>query len=157
MESVSEWMHRDCVTVSPEDNIQHAANLMKSLAVTPLPVCKTRQLVGIITQRDITVRVSSAAETPENTRVGEVMSTDAYFCHEDQSVREVMGEIVGAGKQRIPVVTRTTRELVGLLVLDRPAPRPLNPIDGPVRGMEHLTASARPGESINAATDVRDR
>ena len=61
MKSIGEVMTRGAECVSPSTTIQEAAQKMKDLNAGPLPVCEGDQLVGILTDRDITVRATSEA------------------------------------------------------------------------------------------------
>ena len=97
--------------VSPHENIQHAAQLMDELDVGALPVCEDdgdgdgARVIGMITDRDITVRATSAGVAPSTLRVDEVMSSSARVCFEDQPLDEVMQQMGDAVIRRVPVVS----------------------------------------------------
>jgi len=57
---VADVMTRDVRVVSPERSVREAAQMMDELNVGVLPVCDGRKLVGIITDRDVTVRATAA-------------------------------------------------------------------------------------------------
>jgi CBS domain-containing protein len=117
MQLVSEIMTRDVETVSPEDTIQHAAQLMDELNVGAVPVCLDGELIGMVTDRDITVRATSLGDAPGDTLVREVMSTDVRWCYDDQEVDDVMEQMRDVQIRRLPVRNRSSQALVGIVSL----------------------------------------
>lgn len=117
MQTISEVMTRDVMTISPQETLRRAAQMMDELNVGVLPVCDGERLVGMITDRDITVRSTSAGEAPENARVEEAMSEDVRWCFDDQSVDEVMQQMSDSQIRRVPVVDHNTKKLVGIVAL----------------------------------------
>lgn len=113
---VSEIMTRAVETVSPGDTIQVAAKMMDELNVGVLPVCDGRRLVGVITDRDITVRATSAGKAPDGCNVAEVMTAEVDWCLEDDAVDEAAEKMQARQIRRLPVVDRD-RRLVGILSL----------------------------------------
>lgn len=117
MQTISEVMTRDVMTISPQDTLRRAAQMMDELNVGVLPVCDGERLVGMITDRDITVRSTSAGDAPESARVEEAMSEDVRWCFDDQSVDEVMQQMSDSQIRRVPVVDHNTKKLVGIVAL----------------------------------------
>lgn len=117
MQLVAEIMTRNVATITPEDTIRRAAQLMDELNVGSIPVCRGDDLIGMVTDRDITVRATSLGESPDDTLVQEVMSTDVRWCYDDQEVDEVMEQMSDFQIRRVPVKNRDTGELVGILSL----------------------------------------
>lgn len=62
--------------IAPEATIREAAEKMSHLDIGPLPVCDGDRLVGMLTDRDITVRAVAEGRNPVTTRVREVMTPD---------------------------------------------------------------------------------
>jgi CBS domain-containing protein len=87
---VSEVMTRDVKVVAPNDTVRRAAQIMDDLNVGALPVCDGQILVGMITDRDITIRATAGGKAPDQARVSDVMSTDVRWCFEDDGVDEVI-------------------------------------------------------------------
>src|SRR5205809_5268655 len=83
---VSEVMTRGVECTRPDATVQEAAAKMKSLDVGPLPVCDNDRLVGMVTDRDITVRATAEGEIPTDVHVRDVMTPDVIYCFEDQLV-----------------------------------------------------------------------
>ena len=117
MHRISEVMTREVITIRAEENIQRAAQLLDERQIGAIPVVDGDKLIGLITDRDITVRVSSAGESPEDTRVGDVMSRDLVWCCEDQSIDEVAQQMRASHVCRIPVVAPDSMRMVGMVSL----------------------------------------
>ena len=62
---ISEIMTRDVESVWPDDTLQEAAFKMKDLGVGPLPVCDRNHIVGMLTDRDITIRAVAQGLDPD--------------------------------------------------------------------------------------------
>ena len=76
MQMVSELMTRDIRFVAPQESLQRAAQMMDELNVGALPVCDKGRPIGMVTDRDITIRATAAGRSPQEAYVDEVMSTD---------------------------------------------------------------------------------
>ena len=85
---VKDVMTRGAEVVRPDATLQEAASKMKSLDIGPLPVCDGDKIIGMLTDRDITVRATAKGLDPKQTRVREVMSKELITCLEDQDVKE---------------------------------------------------------------------
>lgn len=144
MQTISEVMTRDVRSISPEETVRRAAQLMDELNVGALPVCDGDKLVGMITDRDITVRSTAAGQAPEKTRVGDVMSTDVRTCYASQSVDEVLGEMGDVQIRRVPVVDQASHSLVGIVSLGDFATRNAGPTD---KALEEISAPSEPDRS----------
>jgi CBS domain-containing protein len=117
MQTIQDVMTRDVTSVSPEDTVRRAAQLMKDLDIGALPVCDGPKLVGMLTDRDITIRSTAEGKAPEATRVGDVMSTEVLTCYATQSVEEVLAEMGDEQIRRVPVIDQQTHSLVGIVSL----------------------------------------
>lgn len=118
MQRVSEIMTRNARVVAPGETLQRAAQLMDELDVGALPVCDGERLVGMITDRDLTVRGMAAGMLPQQAHVDEIMSGEVRWCYEDQPLDEVMAQMGDSQVRRIPVISHDEqRRLVGMLSL----------------------------------------
>ena len=113
---IGEIMTRDVEVAAPGDTLRSAARLMADLDVGVLPVADGDQLVGMITDRDITVRGVATGQAPERCTVGEIMSTELRYCLEDDAVEEVAERMGALQVRRLPVLNRDKR-LVGIVAL----------------------------------------
>lgn len=118
MQTVSQIMTRNVQFIAPHENLQRAAQLMDELNVGALPVCDGDRLVGMLTDRDITVRATAAGMSPADAHVEDVMSTDVRWCFEDQSLDDVLEQMSDTQIRRVPVVTHDdAHRLVGIVSL----------------------------------------
>ena len=113
----SEVMTRDPVCCLPEDTIQQAALLMTKRDVGSLPVVvddATRTLVGVISDRDIVVRLVAEGKDCARERIGRVMTRDPISCRPDESLEEAIHRMTERQVRRIPVVDSDNR-VVGII------------------------------------------
>ena len=123
MQTIQDVMTRDVQQISPEQSVRRAAQLMDEFNVGSLPVVDGGKLVGMITDRDITVRSTAAGQAPETARVGDVMSTDVRTCHAAQTVEEVLAQMGDVQIRRVPVIDQQTHAIVGIVALGDMATR----------------------------------
>lgn len=135
---VSEAMQRDVQIASPDQSIEAAARIMADIDAGALPVGEGDQLVGILTDRDITVRAVAMGKDPQ-TPVGEVMSPEVKYCFDDDDTEQIVRNMGEQQIRRLPVVNRDKR-LVGILSLGDIATAD----DGRKAG-EALSGIAQPG------------
>ncbi len=124
-------MTRDVQTLSPKDTLQHAAQLMERLDVGALPVCDAGRVVGMLTDRDITVR-ATAQGLASGTAVDQVMSTDVVCCQEDDDIEQLQQTMCESQVRRVPIIGRDDN-LVGIVSLGDLALRQSADIDDVVR------------------------
>ena len=113
---ISDVMTPDPRTVRPGDTIQNAAKLMDELNVGVLPVTEGGQLIGIITDRDIVVRSTSAGQDPRNATVADAMTGEAHTVTADAPVLAAIRMMKEQQLRRVPVVDGTGA-LVGIVSL----------------------------------------
>jgi CBS domain-containing protein len=132
MPKMSEVMTRGVEVIRPAETLQRAAQRMDELNVGALPVCDGATLVGMITDRDITVRATAAGLDPNATPVSDVMTGQTRWCTEEQSIDEVMRQMSDVQIRRLPVLNGA-HELVGIVSLGDLAVRQSGHIDGALR------------------------
>lgn len=113
---IRELMTRDVDIIDPNATLQEAAHQMKAIDVGSLPVCDGNKIQGIITDRDIAIRAVADGDDPTLTKVKDVMTTNLYYCFEDQPVQEAAGMMQHYQIRRLPIVNRN-QELVGIVTL----------------------------------------
>ena len=64
MTTISSVMTRDVEVIRPNESIQRAAQMMKEFDIGALPVCDGKRLLGMITDRDITLRSTADGKIP---------------------------------------------------------------------------------------------
>ncbi len=145
MATIADLMTPEPVTVRPDDSVQHAARLMDELNVGALPVCDGDQLLGIVTDRDITVRAIAAGLHPAITAVDLVMSDRVRSCTLWQSPDEVLQQMAAVQIRRLPVLDDDAR-LVGIVALgDLAARHPSSAVEDTLR---RISTPAQPDRAL---------
>lgn len=132
MLKVSQIMSTDVQVVGPQETLRSAAQMMDRLNVGSLPVCNGRRLVGIVTDRDITVRGTAAGLTPTGARVADVMTCQPDLCQQDEDSADVLRRMGDEQVRRLPVVDEN-KWLVGIVSLGDLATRQSLPVGDAVR------------------------
>lgn len=99
-------------TITPHASLAEAAKKMASQDIGSLPVCdEPRRVVGIITDRDITVRAVARGMDPNQTRVEDVMTRDVLCCSSESEVEDAcqlmekrqVRRLLVTGQDEVPV------------------------------------------------------
>ena len=102
--------------IPPDATLQEAAQRMEALDVGPLPVSEDGRLVGMLTDRDITVRATARGLDPKTTTVRQVLTPRVLYCFEDQDVEDA-ARLMEAQQVRRLVVLSGDKWLVGIVSL----------------------------------------
>jgi len=114
---VKEVMTKGVECVLPDQSIAQAAQRMRKLNVGALPVCGNNdRLVGMITDRDITVRAIAESCEPDETCVSDVMTEGIEFCFDDEDIHAAAEHMEQKQIRRLAVLDHNKR-LVGILSL----------------------------------------
>jgi CBS domain-containing protein len=113
---VFETMTPDVLMVGPSGTLAEAARLMKENDIGTLPVCDAGRLVGMLTDRDITVRATAEGRDPRVTRVEEVMTPEVICCLESDDVQQAADVMQRAQLRRLLVIDAEGR-LAGIVSL----------------------------------------
>ncbi len=106
---VREVMSRDVLVTSPDDTIEKAATLMGKVNCGALPVGENDRLVGMVTDRDITLRAVAKGNPPDHCTVREVMSPDIKYVFEDEATEAAAESMSKLQVRRLPVLNRQKR------------------------------------------------
>jgi len=109
---IKEIMTTDVRSISANDSISEAANIMKQLDVGAVPVTNNNLLVGIITDRDLILRAVAEGKNPDE-RVSTVMTKDITTVTPDMDVHEVADLMASKQIRRVPIVENG--RLVGIV------------------------------------------
>jgi CBS domain-containing protein len=112
---VADCMTLDVRIASPTQTLQQVAQIMADVDAGVLPVADGDRLVGMITDRDITIRAVAKGFGPD-ALVKEVMTTEVLYTYEDENVQDVLRNMGDIKVRRLPVVNRDKR-LVGIISL----------------------------------------
>ena len=107
MPNCGEVMTREPACCEPGDSIVRAAQVMKTEDVGAIPVVENkagRRLVGIITDRDIVVKVLAGSGRIEGASVRDAMTQNPVTVREDEDVNRALSAMADRKVRRIPVV-----------------------------------------------------
>lgn len=113
---VSEIMSRHFRSIDKNAPIRKAAMQMRDMNIGMLPVEQDGEIVGTVTDRDITVRATAQGLDPDMTQVGEVMSNEIYTCIEDDDL-QLAAKIMEKHQIRRLMVQNGNGKFVGMLAL----------------------------------------
>ena len=117
MKKCSDVMTDNPVYALPDDTVEKVAQLMKKEDIGPVPVVddgQNKRLVGIVTDRDLALKVVAEGRDPQTTKVEEVMTRKLITCRPDDDVESAMKAMAQYQLRRIPVVDDANR-LVGII------------------------------------------
>jgi CBS domain-containing protein len=109
-------MSRDVEVVRPDATLQEAAQRMKTRDTAYVLVREGEQSLGIVTDRDMTVRAVAEGRDPTTTRVREVMTPVIICCFEDDDVTAAVGCMEEQQIRHLAVLDRN-RHVVGVVSL----------------------------------------
>ena len=102
----------DCI--GENDTVQRAAEMMRELNVGALPICgEDDRLKGMLTDRDIAVRVIAEGRDPAQTRAGELAQGKPVTIGADDSVSLALQTMAEHKVRRLPVIDG--HELIGVV------------------------------------------
>ncbi len=113
---ISEIMTSSVEIISADASVEQAAEKMRSLDVGMLPVYEGDRMIGTITDRDITIRVTAEGLDPTTTSVSEAMTEGVVHCREDESI-ERAAELMEERQIRRLVVVDEDNRPVGIVSL----------------------------------------
>jgi CBS domain-containing protein len=114
---IGELMTKSLETVQAEATLREAAEKMRSFGIGALPVMDGEQLVGMLTDRDITVRSTAMGKDPNTARVREAMTHTVITCDADAPITEAEHLMEEKAVRRL-VVLDAYKKAVGLISLD---------------------------------------
>ncbi len=113
---IKDIMTPEVEVLSPTTSIQEAAAKMKELDVGSLPVCDGSRIIGMLTDRDITVRFVAAGLDFSGTTVSDVMTRDVVYCFEDDDVEKAEAVMKQHQIRRL-IVLDAQKRLAGIVSL----------------------------------------
>jgi CBS domain-containing protein len=112
---VKDIMSKTVANLNPEDTVDQAAHLMKEHNVGSIPVCSSEKVIGIITDRDITLRSVADGNNSTTQKIRDIMSSNPVLGNPEMDVTEA-GRIMGEKQiRRLPIVENN--KLVGIISL----------------------------------------
>ena len=117
MKKCNEVMTKNPVCCLPSDTVSTVAELMKSKDIGPVPIIEneqTKKLVGIVTDRDLALKIVADARDPRSTKAEEVMTREVVTCRAEDDLQNAMDAMSGHKLRRIPVIDNNNR-IVGII------------------------------------------
>ena len=121
---------------------------MKEQNVGSIPICdkESRRLAGIVTDRDIALKVGAEGRDPKSTLVRDVMTADVFTCQPQDSIEDALQTMQTQQVRRIPIVDQDHR-VVGMIAQADIATR----LRAPDKTAEVVTQISRPGTMVGGA------
>src|SRR3954468_8701784 len=114
MPLVGEMMSEDCRCIGEHDSVRDAARQMAELRGGAMPICgDDDRLKGMITDRDIAVKVVAEGKDPEATEAGSLGEGTPIWIEADADVDHAVALMSEHGVRRLPVIE--DRKLVGII------------------------------------------
>ena len=113
---VKDMMHKGVECASPDTAVSAVAQKMKELDVGSIPIAKDGKLLGMITDRDITIRCAAGNETMSKVKVKDVMTQGVVYCRDNEDVEDAVRLMEGKQIRRLPVLDEAMR-MVGMVSL----------------------------------------
>jgi CBS domain-containing protein len=113
---LKEIMTRDVEVIHPDDPLQIAAQKMRDRDIGFLPVCDGDRLIGVVSDRDIIIRVIAEGRDPKAMMGRNLVTAPVIYCFEDQEVDEA-ARIMQENQIRRLVILNRDKRLVGVVSL----------------------------------------
>jgi len=117
MPKCSDVMTKNPMVCAANDTVTQVAQLMKSKDIGPVPVVestRTNILVGIVTDRDLALKIIAEGRDAKSTKVEEVMTRNLVMCREGDDLDKAIQAMADNQVRRIPVVN-DNNQLVGII------------------------------------------
>ena len=112
---INECMCQDVCFVKPDCKVYDAARIMNENHIGCIPICDDeKNVVGVITDRDIVLRTVACDKDAKTTPVSEIMTTNVYTCECEQEIQEAQELMAKNQIRRIPIVDSSSK-MVGIL------------------------------------------
>jgi CBS domain-containing protein len=139
---LADIMTRDVEVLHPDDSMEKAAQKMRDRGIGFLPVCDGKRLLGVISDRDMAVRVIAEGKDPRLVASRECLSSPVKYCYEDQEVSDAAQIMHDEQIRRLVVLDRHSKQMVGVISLGDIATNSAEVISG-----EALQGISKPPDS----------
>lgn len=110
-------MTKNPIACLPTDMVAKAAGLMKSENIGSIPVVQNEQnriLVGIVTDRDLALKIVAEGLDAKSTTVESVMTHQVITCHVDDDLQKALDSMSENQVRRIPIVDKD-KKILGII------------------------------------------
>lgn len=137
---IEKAMHRKATWASADTTVKEVARMMEKDDIGAVPIGKEDKLIGMLTDRDIALRVVAKGLDPATTKAEAVMTKGIVWCRLSASVEEAIHLMDQKKIRRLPVIDEDKR-LVGMLSLG---------------DIAHSVSRELSGEVLHAVADHHD-
>ena len=109
-------MTQNVSVARPGTGIAEIARKMRDEDIGSMPVVENERLIGMVTDRDLVIRVLATEQDLRVVTARDAMSPNVMHCFDDQQVEEVLANMGAMQVRRVPVIDRDKR-LVGVVSL----------------------------------------
>lgn len=111
---ISDAMHRQADWASADTPVSEVAKMMEKDDIGAIPIGKDDKLIGMVTDRDIALRVVAAGRDARKTTAEEIMTRGIVYCRTAETVEDAIHLMDQKKIRRLPVIDDKKR-LVGML------------------------------------------
>ena len=144
---LSEIMTRQVEVIQPDDSLQFAAKKMKDRDIGFLPVCDGTTLMGVLSDRDITIRALAEGMDVNVMLSRDLMTTPAIYCFDDQDISEAAKVMAEHQIRRLVILSREDERVVGVISLGDLARSDSNELSQKV--LQRVSAPNAPEAPVN--------
>lgn len=112
---VKDIMSKDIISISSDDPVERAAQMMKQHDIGSIPVCSQNKLIGMVTDRDITLRSVAAGQDSKQQKISDIMTSNPAIGNPQMDVHEAAKMMSQKQIRRLPIVENNN--LVGIVSL----------------------------------------
>ena len=112
---VKDIMSKEIVSLNSDDSIEKAAQLMKQYDVGSIPICRNNEVIGIVTDRDITLRSVAKDQGSKLQKVSDIMTSNLVVGDPDMNIHDAAALMSDKQIRRLPIIE--SKNLVGIVAL----------------------------------------
>ena len=114
---VKDCMCQNTYYCGPDNTVRECAEMMNEKHIGCVTVCDLKKnIVGLITDRDIVLRCVANGKDPQNTKINDVMTKDICYCKPEEEINDIENHMSKIQVKRIPVVNDKD-EFIGMISL----------------------------------------
>lgn len=114
MTQIKDVMNTNFKWMAPDSPVAQVAQTMRDMDCGFMPLAENDKIIGMVTDRDITLRAVAEGKNPAETKARDIMTAKTFYCYDDQDIEEVCNNMGEIQVRRLPVVNRDKR-LVGIV------------------------------------------
>jgi CBS domain-containing protein len=111
---VIDMMHRGVECVEPNTTVSAIARIMRDYDIGAMPVCEDGKPIGIVTDRDITLRAVGNNKDVSQLKAKDVMTRNVIYCRDTEEAEDAIRIMESNQIRRLPVLGET-EQLVGMI------------------------------------------